>query len=58
MIPADTIVVCAGQISVRGLADELEARGQSVHVIGGAALAGELDAKRAILEGALVGNQV
>lgn len=58
VIPADTIVVCAGQVSVRGLADELEARGQSVHVIGGAALAGELDAKRAILEGALVGNQV
>ena len=58
VIPADTIVVCAGQVSVRGLADELEARGQSVHVIGGAKLAGELDAKRAMLEGALVGNQV
>lgn len=58
IIPADTIVVCAGQTSVRGLADELEARGQSVHVIGGAKLAGELDAKRAILEGALVGNRI
>ncbi|SFU16959.1 NADPH-dependent 2,4-dienoyl-CoA reductase [Mesorhizobium sp. YR577] len=54
----DTLVVCAGQESVRGLADELEARGQAVHVIGGAKLAGELDAKRAIYEGALVGNQV
>lgn len=58
IIPADTIVVCAGQTSVRGLADELVARGQSAHVIGGAKLAGELDAKRAILEGALVGNQI
>jgi len=58
VLPADTIVVCAGQDSVRGLADELEARGQSVHVIGGAKLAGELDAKRAIHEGALIGNRV
>ena len=49
-------MVCAGQESVRGLADELEQRGQSVHIIGGAKLAGELDAKRAIYEGALVGN--
>ncbi|PZR89537.1 MAG: NADPH-dependent 2,4-dienoyl-CoA reductase [Stutzerimonas stutzeri] len=56
VLPADTIVVCAGQESVRGLADELEQRGQSVHIIGGAKLAGELDAKRAIYEGALVGN--
>lgn len=58
VIAADTIVVCAGQVSVRGLADELAARGQSVHVIGGAKHAGELDAKRAIFEGARVGNQV
>ena len=58
IIPADTIVVCAGQESVRGLADELEARGQSVHVIGGAKRAGELDAKRAMFEGTLVGNRV
>jgi 2,4-dienoyl-CoA reductase (NADPH2) len=52
ILPADTIVVCAGQVSDRALADELEAVGQSVHVIGGARLAGELDAKRAIKEGA------
>lgn len=58
VIPADTIVVCAGQESVRGLADELEARGQSAHVIGGAKLAGELDAKRAIFEGAQIGNRI
>ena len=58
VLPADTIVVCAGQDSDRSLADELEARGQSVHVVGGARLAGELDAKRAILEGAMVGNRI
>lgn len=58
VIPADTIVVCAGQTSVRGLADKLESRGQTVHVIGGAKLAGELDAKRAMFEGAIIGNQI
>ena len=58
VLPADTIVVCAGQLSVREIADDLEARGQSVHVVGGAKLAGELDAKRAIDEGARVGNSL
>lgn len=58
ILPADTIVVCAGQLSSRNLADQLEARGQTVHVIGGAKLAGELDAKRAIFEGAMIGNQI
>ena len=58
VLPADTIVVCAGQESTRGLADALESRGQSVHVIGGARLAGELDAKRAIDEGARLGNRI
>jgi 2,4-dienoyl-CoA reductase (NADPH2) len=56
IVEADTIVVCAGQESNRQLADELEAAGQRVHVIGGAKFAGELDAKRAIDEGARIGN--
>jgi 2,4-dienoyl-CoA reductase (NADPH2) len=56
MVEADTIVVCAGQETNRQLADELEAAGQRVHVIGGAKFAGELDAKRAIDEGARIGN--
>ncbi len=42
---------------IAAIADELEANGQQVHVIGGARLAGELDAKRAINEGAIVGNR-
>jgi 2,4-dienoyl-CoA reductase (NADPH2) len=58
VLQADTIVVCAGQLSARDLADRLEAQGQSVHIIGGAKFAGELDAKRAIYEGALIGNQL
>ena len=52
VIAADTVVLCAGQVSDRSLADELEASGRTVHVIGGADVAAELDAKRAIDQGA------
>ena len=48
VIAADTIVVCAGQESVNGLAAELRGCAARVHVVGGADLAVELDAKRAI----------
>ncbi|MHA6264710.1 FAD-dependent oxidoreductase [Arenibacterium sp. CAU 1754] len=51
LIEADTIVLCAGQLSERSLADALEAKGISAHVIGGADVAAELDAKRAINQG-------
>jgi 2,4-dienoyl-CoA reductase (NADPH2) len=57
ILAADTIVVCAGQVSSRKLADQLVAKGQTIHVIGGATLASELDAKRAISEGAIIGNR-
>ena len=50
-IDADTIVLCAGQVSDRSLADALEEAGRSCHVIGGADVAAELDAKRAINQG-------
>lgn len=50
-IEADTVVLCTGQESVNGLEADLLALGMSPHVIGGARLAGELDAKRAIREG-------
>jgi 2,4-dienoyl-CoA reductase (NADPH2) len=43
-----TVVVCAGQEPVRDLVEPLTARGVQVHVIGGADVAAELDAKRAI----------
>ena len=51
LIEADTVVLCAGQLSERSLADALAARGITAHVIGGADLAAELDAKRAIDQG-------
>lgn len=50
-IACDTVVLCAGQESERSLADALDARGVHAHVIGGADVAAELDAKRAIDQG-------
>jgi 2,4-dienoyl-CoA reductase (NADPH2) len=47
-ISCDTIVLCAGQIPLNTLANELTILGVKSHVIGGAFEAGELDAKRAI----------
>ncbi len=51
LIAADTIVLCAGQLSERSLADALAEMGKSAHIIGGADVAAELDAKRAIDQG-------
>ncbi|WP_370970148.1 FAD-dependent oxidoreductase [Amycolatopsis sp. cg9] len=51
LLEVDTVVVCAGQEPVRDLADELRAAGLPVHLIGGADVAAELDAKRAIDQG-------
>ncbi|BBZ32269.1 NADPH-dependent 2,4-dienoyl-CoA reductase [Mycolicibacterium confluentis] len=51
ILAVDTVVVCAGQEPVRDLEDALRSRGVEPHVIGGAALAAELDAKRAIRQG-------
>ena len=54
LVPADTVVVCAGQESVRDLYDDLVATGAHAHLVGGADLAAELDAKRAIEQGTRV----
>jgi 2,4-dienoyl-CoA reductase (NADPH2) len=51
LIECDTVVLCAGQLNERSLADALDAEGVKVHVIGGADVAAELDAKRAINQG-------
>lgn len=51
LLEVDTIVLCAGQLPERSLADALEAKGVACHVIGGADVAAELDAKRAINQG-------
>ncbi len=52
VLPVDHVIVCAGQESLRTLHDELTARGLRSHLIGGADVAAELDAKRAIRQGA------
>ncbi|MGP9684660.1 FAD-dependent oxidoreductase [Halomonas sp. AOP25-F1-15] len=51
LLAVDSVVVCAGQESVRDLLTPLEQAGVSVHIIGGADEASELDAKRAIEQG-------
>ena len=51
LLPVDNIVICAGQDPLRELYDGLLDAGQSVHLIGGADVAAELDAKRAIDQG-------
>ena len=51
-LAVDNVILCAGQEPSRALSDELAAGGHAVHVIGGGRVAAELDAKRAIDEGA------
>lgn len=51
VLAVDNVVLCAGQEPLRELYDGLLAAGQSVHLIGGADVAAELDAKRAIDQG-------
>jgi len=51
VLPVDHVVICAGQEPQRELLGALEAAGRQVHLIGGADVAAELDAKRAILQG-------
>jgi len=58
ILSVDHVVVCAGQESNRRLADELIAAGLKVHVIGGADVAAELDAKRAIAQGTQLASQI
>jgi len=50
-IDVDHIVMCAGQVPLRELEEPLQAAGMTTHVIGGADVASELDAKRAIDQG-------
>ncbi|MDQ0785520.1 2,4-dienoyl-CoA reductase (NADPH2) [Streptomyces sp. B3I8] len=51
VLEVDTIVLCTGQEPRRDLYDALTAAGRTAHLIGGADLATELDAKRAIAQG-------
>lgn len=51
VLDVDNIIICAGQEPLRELLEPLEQQGKSVHLIGGADVAAELDAKRAIDQG-------
>src|SRR3954453_18909141 len=51
VLAVDNVVICAGQEPVRELADGLRRNGINPHIIGGADVAAELDAKRAIRQG-------
>ncbi|AZQ69362.1 NADPH-dependent 2,4-dienoyl-CoA reductase [Silicimonas algicola] len=58
VVACDTVVLCAGQVSERRLAEALEAEGIATHVIGGADVAAELDAKRAIDQGSRLAARI
>ena len=52
ILAVDNVVICAGQEPFTAMFEQLQADGKTVHLIGGAKEAGELDAKRAIRQGA------
>ena len=58
VLPVDTIIVCAGQEPLRELQAGVEAAGIPVHLIGGADVAAELDAKRAINQGSRLAAEI
>lgn len=58
VLEVDHVVVCAGQEPLRALYDALVTAGQSTHLIGGADVAAELDAKRAILQGTTLAARI
>lgn len=58
VLAVDSIVLCAGQTPLRELQAELEAANIAVHLVGGADVAAELDAKRAIDQGSRVAAEL
>jgi 2,4-dienoyl-CoA reductase (NADPH2) len=54
----DNVIVCAGQLPLTELLEPLKMAGQKVHLIGGADVAAELDAKRAIKQGAVLAAMI
>jgi len=51
LLEVDNVIICAGQVPRRDLQEPLQQAGRTVHLIGGADVAAELDAKRAIRQG-------
>lgn len=58
VLAVDNVIICAGQEPQRELQAAIEALGKTVHLIGGADVAAELDAKRAIRQGAELAAQI
>ena len=58
VLPVDTIIICAGQEPLRELQAGVEAAGLPIHLIGGADVAAELDAKRAINQGSRLAAEI
>ncbi len=58
LLEVDNVVLCAGQLSNNELFEKLESTGQNVHIIGGAKLAEEIDAKRAIDDGVRLAHTI
>ena len=58
ILDVDHIVICAGQTPLRELYDALSELGKKVHMIGGADVAAELDAKRAIDQGCRLAAEI
>jgi len=58
VLEVDNVVICAGQLPFKELLEPLQAKGVSVHVIGGADIAAELDAKRAIDQGSRLAAEI
>jgi len=58
ILEVDHVVLCTGQNSVTDLVEPLEISGKKIHIIGGALLASEIDAKRAIKEGAEIACKI
>ena len=58
LLDVDQVIICAGQEPLRNLQEPLEQAGIKVHLIGGADVAAELDAKRAIKQGSELGAEL
>jgi 2,4-dienoyl-CoA reductase (NADPH2) len=58
VLKVDHVIICAGQVPARDLTSGLESKGLAFHLIGGADIASELDAKRAIAQGTRVASDL
>jgi 2,4-dienoyl-CoA reductase (NADPH2) len=58
ILEVDNIIICAGQMPLKELYQPLIDAGKNVHIIGGADFAAELDAKRAINQGARLASKI